>query len=222
MSDGDMKFVGGTLCLDFVNTVDAWVDPADGIRAQHDGDTVVTEKLVDYAALVSWGQQAGVLSDHAARHLRRESADRDRDAAKALDRALLLRRALYRIFKFVLKCWEPKGTDIAILQRELTLARMHERLTYRADAFHWTWDIPPEALDQMLWPVSRSAADLMTSTALGILRQCKGEECGWLFLDTSRNRTRQWCDMSDCGNLAKVRKFRMRAKGATKPDLVGD
>jgi predicted RNA-binding Zn ribbon-like protein len=42
------------------------------------------------------------------------------------------------------------------------------------------------------------------------VRQCGGENCGWLFLDTSRNRSRQWCDMRDCGNLAKVRRFRQR------------
>jgi predicted RNA-binding Zn ribbon-like protein len=59
-----------------------------------------------------------------------------------------------------------------------------------------------------LWPVARSAAELLTSGDLARVGQCPGEECGWLFLDTSRAGRRQWCDMADCGNLAKVRRFR--------------
>jgi predicted RNA-binding Zn ribbon-like protein len=31
-----------------------------------------------------------------------------------------------------------------------------------------------------------------------------------MFLDTSRNRSRHWCDMKDCGNRAKVSRFRQR------------
>jgi len=63
-----------------------------------------------------------------------------------------------------------------------------------------------------LWPLSRSAAELLTSADLAFIRECQGEDCGWLFLDTSRNRTRRWCDMRDCGNLAKVRRFRRRRR----------
>jgi predicted RNA-binding Zn ribbon-like protein len=77
--------------------------------------------------------------------------------------------------------------------------------------FSFTWqDLP--ALDQMLWPIVRSTADLLTSGELERVRQCPGEECGWLFLDASRSGRRQWCDMAECGNLAKVRRFRERAR----------
>jgi predicted RNA-binding Zn ribbon-like protein len=45
--------------------------------------------------------------------------------------------------------------------------------------------------------------------------QCPGEECGWLFLDITRSGRRPWCDMADCGNLAKVRRFRERHRAST-------
>lgn len=206
-----MKFVGGSLCLDFVNTVDVW--SATGGRAQlrNYGDTPLREKLVDYNALVRWSQLAGVISLSDANQLIEYSASHALDANATLGRALRLRRALYRILKSLLQHWEPEGGDIDVLQRELTLARKHERLVQRDGTFVWTWVKTPDLLDQMLWPIALSAGDLLTSADLSRLRQCKSDECGWIFLDSSRNRSRHWCDMNDCGNLDKVRRFRQRS-----------
>jgi predicted RNA-binding Zn ribbon-like protein len=60
----------------------------------------------------------------------------------------------------------------------------------------------------MLWPVLRSAAELLTSDRMDRVRLCSAEDCDWLFLDSSRNRSRRWCDMAVCGNRSKVRRFR--------------
>ena len=72
------------------------------------------------------------------------------------------------------------------------------------------------ALDRMLWSIAHSGAELLTTGDLSRLRECGGEECGWLFEDTSRNRSRQWCDMQDCGNLAKVRRYRTRLRSSSR------
>lgn len=206
-----MKFVGGRLCLDFVNTVDAWADALEGPASRNYGDFPLREKLVDYAALVRWGQLAAVIHALDASHLIERSINHAPEAAATLARAHRLRRTLYRILKSLLESWEPEGVDTAIFYRELRIAREHERLVFHEGAFHWTWDESPNALDRMIWPVARSAADLLTSDDLSRLRQCLGSECGWIFLDTSRNRSRNWCDMSDCGNREKVRRFRNRS-----------
>jgi len=205
-----MKFVGGSLCLDFVNTVDAWAGSPGRAPLQPYGDTPIREKIVDYNALVRWGRLAFAISETDASHLIERGASHPHDASATLLRALRLRRTLYRILKAVLQRWEPECTDLDVLHRELAIARKHERLGFREGSFHWTWDDASEPLDRIIWPVTRSAADLLTSAELNRLRQCKGEECGWLFLDTSRNRSRHWCDMSDCGNRDKVRRFRLR------------
>jgi predicted RNA-binding Zn ribbon-like protein len=49
---------------------------------------------------------------------------------------------------------------------------------------------------------------LMTSERLQALRECGNRECRWLFLDTSKNHTRRWCDMKVCGNRIKARRFK--------------
>jgi len=176
-----MKFVGGRLCLDFVNTVGARI-----------GDEPQRDKLVSYDDLVTWSRLAGLPAPR-----------RAGGGVKLFQRALALREALFRIFSSL----KPRVADMKIFRRELSIARSHERLS---DAFEWEWD-RPDAPDRMLWEVARSAADLLTSGERHKIRRCAGDECGWLFLDTSRNHSRQWCDMRDCGNRAKVRRFRERA-----------
>jgi len=47
------------------------------------------------------------------------------------------------------------------------------------------------------------------------LRRCENAECGWLFIDRSRNRSRQWCDMGTCGSRAKMARYRRRRRAIT-------
>jgi predicted RNA-binding Zn ribbon-like protein len=44
------------------------------------------------------------------------------------------------------------------------------------------------------------------------MKACLAEDCHWAFYDSSRNRSRTWCSMSVCGNRAKARSYRARAR----------
>ncbi len=191
------------MCLDFVNTVGARVTSKPGF---------LREKLTTYHALLSWGQLGGVIGANESQRLTRWAANHPCDAAAVLARAKTLREALYRIFQLLLEKGQPRRRDLSIVSGELAIAKAHEKLARSGSGFAWAWDSGKNKLDRILWPIARSAADLLTSADLSQLRQCGGEECGWLFLDTSRNRSRQWCDMRDCGNRAKVKRFRQRQR----------
>ena len=205
------KWVGGRLCLDFVNTVAGWV--SGGRRRGRDyADTVLRDKMPRYGDLLAWAECAGALTRSESRRLGRRAASDPRAAASAMATAAELREALYRIFKSVVENWTPRPTDMEVLQRELSMARAHQRLTRVSGAFVWTWDDSDRTLDRVLWPVAGSAAELLTSNDRAMIRQCGGDDCGWMFLDTSRNHSRQWCNMKDCGNRAKVRRFRQRVQ----------
>lgn len=194
-----VKFIGGRLCLDFVNTVGGR-DAAGG---------AIRDKLGSYRHLLAWSVRAA-MDRRSAAALDRLAACEAAQAAHVLGRAIRLREALYSIFKCLLDARRPPPADADTLRHELSIARAHQRLEERRAGFVWTLSADPGALDRPLWPVALSAADLLTSGDLSRLRQCAGQDCGWLFLDTSRNRRRQWCDMQDCGNRAKVRRFRAR------------
>jgi predicted RNA-binding Zn ribbon-like protein len=206
----EMKFIGGCTCLDFVNTVGARVSDRQGKRTRAYADRVLRDKLKDYTHLLKWSQLAGLSTGHYTRQLAHLAEVSPSRGAAILARAIRLREALYRIFKSVLESWAPDESDVDVLRNELSIAKARERFIRRGAGFVWAWDHSQNALDGPLWQVSRSAADLLTSADLTKLRQCGGDECGWMFLDTSRNRSRRWCDMKDCGNRAKVRRFRRR------------
>jgi predicted RNA-binding Zn ribbon-like protein len=105
--------------------------------------------------------------------------------------------------------------DLVVLNEVLKDAQCHRRVTQSPQGFAWQWVEVPGGLDQILWPVSRSAADLLTSNLLERVRECADDRgCGYLFIDTSRNRSRRWCSMESCGNRAKVRQHRERQRKA--------
>lgn len=87
----------------------------------------------------------------------------------------------------------------------------HLRLIATDSSFAWEWT-ETDQLEFILWQVVRSTADLLTSPERDRIRECAGEDCGWVFLDLSRNRSRRWCDMEDCGNRAKAHRHYDRKK----------
>lgn len=208
-----MKFIAGELCLDFINTVGARVSKPGHHRVRDYAGTVLRDKLVSYQDLLTWSKLAGLVSNSEARSVAGDAAGFPDDAAAVLVRATTLREVLYRILKSVVEGWRPNPRDLDVLRAELSISRSHEYLAPAAEGFSWVWDDDSHtALDHPLWVVSRSAAHLLTSPSLALLRQCGGTECGWMFLDTSRNRGRQWCDMRICGNRAKAMRFRRRQR----------
>jgi len=42
------------------------------------------------------------------------------------------------------------------------------------------------------------------------LKACTDTGCQWAFFDSTRNRSRTWCSMEECGNREKTRRYRER------------
>jgi predicted RNA-binding Zn ribbon-like protein len=116
------------------------------------------------------------------------------------------------------EAWRHEGVDadLATVQSGLPEALAHQKVEAQAAkngdtdaAFHWAWD-ESDDLAAPLWPVLRSAAQVLTGDDLTRVRECDSDSCRWLFLDCSRNRSRRWCDMQVCGNRAKARRHYRR------------
>jgi predicted RNA-binding Zn ribbon-like protein len=188
------KFTGGRLCLDYVNTLRRRLTdrPLDLLRA--------------YADLVTWGRDAGALTAAEAQALLREGARRPREAQAVVRRAVEVREALYRIFTATAGKRAPAPEDVAALNAALGEALAAARIVPRQRGFAWDWTEDPSALQRPLWPVVRSAAEMLTSNEVVAVRKCAAADCAWVFMDQSKNRSRRWCDMRVCGNRAKVRR----------------
>jgi len=196
-----MKFIGAHPALDFVNTVGGW-----------SAETPLEDKLENFGDLIHWGKLAKLIGGVDVTTSVRMARRHPRQASQVLARARAMRAVLYCLFNCYLENRNPAAADLKAFEDELRTARRHQMLTATGRGFLWTWDQRP-SLDSILWRVSQSAADLLVSPELARVRRCAGENCGWMFLDATRNHSRQWCDMQDCGNLAKVRRFRKRQAG---------
>jgi predicted RNA-binding Zn ribbon-like protein len=205
-----VNLVGGRLCLDFINSVGAR-------RISPSGEMIIRdEKLTDYVDLLVWGRHAGALTDRQAQSLTRESSRSEKEAAAVYRRAMRLREALYYIFRATLLRKDPERLHLRVLNEELRLVRQAEHLVFQESHFAWHQHAADSSLDRVVWSVARSAAELLTQSDLTRLHQCAGDDCGWIFEDTSRNRSRRWCEMRDCGNVAKVKRFRQRQQRISK------
>jgi predicted RNA-binding Zn ribbon-like protein len=212
-SAGEMKLVGGRLCLDFINTVDGRKSDAPR-KESRSIESILGDKLREYSDLVEWSRHSSIVTATEAERMIQASRRNAAEARDVLRRAITLREALYRICKAVMTRRRPQTADLEIVNGELLEARNHEKLIHGAHGFTFESADSEAVLDRMLWSIVHSATELLTTADLSRLRECSGEECGWLFEDTSRNRSRQWCDMQDCGNLAKVRRYRTRLRSS--------
>lgn len=194
--------VGERLCMDFINTV-SWRESAEKRR----------NWFTSYDKLVDWCIHAEVLTEQQAKALLLKAKEKPSEAGEVLKQAIEMREVMYRIFKSISKGTSPHSLDLerlndSVSQFYQTLRVIHERDHYTLKFMH-----TEENLDIMLPPLLQSAVDLLVSkNDLERVKQCEGDSCGWLFFDTSRNRSRRWCSMADCGNRAKARRFYKKDK----------
>ena len=192
---------GGAIALEFANTLD-W-------RRREPPE----EKLVAFPDLVRWARSAGVLDPAEARELRAWGEAHPRAAAKALERAIEAREDIAAVFTALCHCEAPPAGPLARLDAACRDASAARTLRREGNAVAWTWRGSAPTPDRPAWAAALDAARLLTSEERERVRQCCDDECGWLFLDTSRNRSRRWCSMETCGNRNKARTFYRRAKG---------
>lgn len=192
-SPRELPILGGHLALDFANTVDDPLGPA-----RHDHAST-------YPDVAAWAVRAGALShDHASRLLGL-AADDEPGAAAAVTRGQQLRAVLNETFGAVLD-GPPDLPEHWIRLRPFVAAAVARASLDpgRSGAPQRVWT-QVDDLDAFLHPVAAAAADLLVSDDLTRLRRCA--RCPWLFLDNSRNHSRRWCDMNDCGRAQKIERY---------------
>jgi predicted RNA-binding Zn ribbon-like protein len=184
------------LCLDFTDTVD-W-------RTSDHSKNL----LNSYADLVNWSQRKGVIDVKESKKLLRLAETENATTEKALEDAIRLREAIYRIFSAVAHGRKADSNDVGILNQYLSKAMVKLEVQIAEGGYKLGW-CNEELADKMLYPIAKSAAELLTSEHVDRVRECANEEegCGSMFLDYSKSHSRRWCSMESCGNKAKLRTY---------------
>lgn len=198
------KYVGGDASLDLVNTVD-WTARGP-----------IKERLTDYTRLTRWAEGAGVISKSNAQALRRRATAKPAEAKRAHEASLRLRGVLQRLYTSVASgkrsdpAWEELNELLGEALRYLRVSPLRKGQVVA----EWEWHGVEESLESLLWPVVWSAVSLLASDEALRIRVCGAQDCGWVYVDRSRNGLRRWCQMETCGTLEKSRRRSERARMA--------
>jgi predicted RNA-binding Zn ribbon-like protein len=195
-------WIGGALCLDFTNTV-----------SNHRG-RAPSEKLKRFEDLVYWCHRARVLNDGESDEMLRQGNMVPAQGERLLHLAVDFREALYRAFFDISHERQPSKSDLEVING--LLARTPITLQIGGQGERLVCVRTGCTLDEarLLGQIAWSAAELLGSKeSLAKIRECAGEDCGWLFLDQTKNHSRRWCDMDDCGSKAKAKRYYRRKTG---------
>jgi predicted RNA-binding Zn ribbon-like protein len=171
--------------------------------------TAPVERLLSYDALVSWAQQQHVVSASVAERLQAQARKHPHQAAQAVARARELREALHSLLSAIDAGREPGAAVLDTISAFVASAYAHGRLVPHDGALQWVSSADDE-IDRVGWEMARAAGRLVVSHRLGRIRACAAGDCGWWFVDDTKNRSRRWCDMKICGNREKLRRFRAK------------
>jgi predicted RNA-binding Zn ribbon-like protein len=193
------QLVAGHPALDFVNTLD-W-------RFRQ---SEPEELLKNYDSLLEFMEESELLTPKQARQLQRATGGSE--GRLALKECLQLREAIAQVLYAKLDGDNPLPASLKTLEECFKAARSRQELRWKKNGLAWKWPEIETESEFPLWLLSSSAAQLMLSEDARRVRDCDNAECRWLFMDTSKNHTRRWCDMKICGNRMKARRFKAQHK----------
>jgi predicted RNA-binding Zn ribbon-like protein len=188
----ELPIVAGHLALDFANTVD---DPEGPARYDH---------IADVPGLLTWTERLGILTGEERQRLARRASSRRRSDADVLEQAHRLRQIVNDVFADTATRGWPEASHWLRLRPFTAEAVARAELTPGEDGVALTWSQGAD-LDAVLYPVASAALDLLRSPDQHRVKRCAG--CPWLFLDRSKNGSRRWCAMNDCGTHEKIRRY---------------
>jgi predicted RNA-binding Zn ribbon-like protein len=195
-----LDLIGGELALDFANTSSGrgWPTHEDHLWRAKD--------------VVDWAQHAKVIKPADAQSVRSAIESDVKLGALLLKRARELREDIYAT-SFDLAAGRPAPEPrVDSITRAHAACLARARLTLVDGRYVWSWNAAKSPIEAILGPISLSALTTLTQADLSRVKQCQGERCGWLFFDTTKNKSRRWCEMEVCGNRAKQKRHNARAR----------
>jgi predicted RNA-binding Zn ribbon-like protein len=207
------ELIAGAVCLDFINTLD------DRFSSEP------KELLKTYIDLARFGEDACILEPQQVDRLFTHSQMSPEGAQRALSAAIEMREAMSAVFAAIANKKPVPQKAFTVLNQYVQGAAQHFQLvpvqpgggqnaSIRA-RFEWRLDVLPGTFETPLWPIARSAGELLASEQVAYVHTCDSKTCQWFFLDTSKSHRRRWCDMTKCGNRAKFHRFYERQKNTS-------
>ena len=179
------EFVAGKLCLDFCNTLSR--GPGEGPR----------DRIDSAAAFSAWAKRLG-----------RENVPPP--GPETLADLRRFRAALLGIIDATVQNTVRDHANIQVLEAEIAVFRRSERLIPVDNRGFALVDSTVNPVEKLRHDIARNAAEILLGDEISRIKRCPNDTCRWVFFDASRNLSRRWCAMDDCGARDKVRRYRKR------------
>jgi len=123
-----------------------------------------------------------------------------------------LRSLLKRIVDTLIAGEQVRPADLKALNYILSKSPAVSNLEQRDADWQLSQISVKPGFERILATIAFSFASMLANGDPSRIKLCANPDCGWIIYDESHNRTRRWCDVRECGNLIKVRRFRARSK----------
>jgi len=193
-----LPFLAGNLSLDYVNT----------IHDRH--EEPIRNLLHSYLDLVTWVYFADAINNSQKERLLQMGWENQQDANRVYTDSLQLREAFYDFVFNMINRKEVSPASMQLIKNWIYKTFSNIELIQSNDGFSLDWNIENIGIESILWPIVRSFADLVTTVDRNRLKQCSN--CGYLFVDNSKNKSRRWCSMEICGNRVKARRHAKKTR----------
>ena len=193
------RFIADHLALDFVNT-----------KTTEGGG--VTDALPTYREMLGWFKQADVLSAAEFRTL--GAADGSRESSDTLHALRAFRNVVRALLDDARTRGEIAPRYLSAVNERLATGGARRALVREVDGYALRVQYRFERPRDLMLPVASAVAELIAQEDLTRIKRCGSDCCDMYFLDTSRNRSRTWCDMAVCGNRAKANAYYRRVRAA--------
>lgn len=186
----EIRFDGGTLCLNYINTIHSrfekpWIDY---IQSVND--------------LIQWAYKIKVIDSDTMKTLKKAILGKTNKVNIFFTEAINLREILYKMFLCVARQKKILKNDLHDFNNLLSQYFSHLKVTYSSTGYEEIWDYPENSLSRITAPILKDAYDLLLFGKQNRIKECPN--CGWLFYDLSKNGTRRWCSMKTCGSNVKA------------------
>jgi predicted RNA-binding Zn ribbon-like protein len=159
-----------------------------------------------------WAVHAKIIGEKDASLARRIIKDQSKLAHQLVTRGRSLRETIYQVNSLAVAGQRPADRLLRNLSTAHAEFLSFATLAPLAENYTWNWNLKNGLAAAILGPITLSALTLLVEADLSRIKQCHGNHCGWLFYDSTKNKSRQWCDMSVCGNRAKASALRARIR----------
>jgi predicted RNA-binding Zn ribbon-like protein len=193
-------FIAGDVALDFVNTVSG-------------RDERPRDWLDSYSRLLDWTMRVQLLPEKNLKALVKRASTEPAMATRALSRAKALREAMFDVVTAIVARATPSAGSLNLVREYWIAGAEAHELRFESGRVVAGLRSDVGDLDLIAGMLAYRLVEQVLHQPVDRLRKCDGQNCSWVFIDSSKAGRRRWCDMAVCGNTAKSRRYYARSRG---------